>query len=143
MFRPHTEQRFPFFAFVENVCTVALWTLRRSQFRRCSLRSLLPALLVTRRRGQVPDQVADRFCCPLLSTSLPGTASGENPAPGTGVRSAFAGSTPTISFLMLIALARAKDEILAVPQRKHSLGLGAAATRSWVPRQTGRKREPT
>jgi transposase len=42
---------------------------------------------------------------------------------------------------MLSALVRAKDEILAVPHRKHSLGLGAAATRSWVPRQTGRWNE--
>jgi single-strand DNA-binding protein len=33
------------------------------------------------------------------------------------------------------------NEILSVPHRKHSLGLGAAATRFRVPRQTGRKRE--
>jgi single-stranded DNA-binding protein len=33
------------------------------------------------------------------------------------------------------------DEIFAAPHRKHSLGLGAAATRFKVPSQTGRKRE--
>jgi hypothetical protein len=36
-----------------------------------------------------------------LSTALPGTASGENPAPGTGVRSAFDGTTTTISVSLI------------------------------------------
>jgi single-strand DNA-binding protein len=80
----------------------------------------------------------------LLSSSLPGTASGENPAPGTGVPSAFPGSTPTISFVhWLSGLAEKKDEILAVPQRKHSLGLGAAATRFQSAQANGRKEKHT
>lgn len=43
--------------------------------------------------------------------------------------------------LSLARLAEVAVKILAVPHRKRSLGLGAAATRFWVPRQTGRKRE--
>jgi hypothetical protein len=33
----------------------------------------------------------------VISAELPGTASGENPAPGTGAPSAFNGTTATIS----------------------------------------------
>jgi hypothetical protein len=48
----------------------------------------------------------------------------------TGVRCAFCGTTATISFLgRSRGSQKETNEILPVPHRKHSLGLGAAATR--------------
>jgi hypothetical protein len=72
-----------------------------------------------------------------ISAELPGTASGENPAPGTGAPSAFNGTTATISSFLLASSQTFAVEILSVPHRKHSLGLGAGASRFEVPRQTG------
>jgi hypothetical protein len=45
-----------------------------------------------------PEEVADSSGV-FRFAELPGTASGENPAPGIGARSAFNGTTTTISFL--------------------------------------------
>jgi hypothetical protein len=42
--------------------------------------------------------VADSSGVLRFLTELPGAASGENPAPGTGALSAFNGTTATISF---------------------------------------------
>jgi hypothetical protein len=42
----------------------------------------------------------------LLSAELPGTASGEIPAPGTGAPSAFNGTTTTISLFITRVLAK-------------------------------------
>jgi hypothetical protein len=42
----------------------------------------------------------------FVSAELPGTASGENPAPGTGALSAFNDTTPTISFFIARLLAK-------------------------------------
>ena len=80
----------------------------------------------------------------FISAELPGTASGVNPAPGTGAPSAFNGTTPTISFLAARTLAKTPAvEILAVPHRKHSLGLGAAATRFSGAQANGQKAKNT
>jgi hypothetical protein len=46
-------------------------------------------------------EVADSFWCSSFSAELPGTASGEYPAPGTGAPSAFNGTTTRISLLLL------------------------------------------
>ncbi|MBV9484166.1 MAG: hypothetical protein JO249_25955 [Acidobacteria bacterium] len=59
----------------------------------------------------------------LLSTALPGTASGENPAPGTGAPSAFNGTTQTISFLIAHLFARELEvEICDLKHRLAAIG---------------------
>ena len=77
----------------------------------------------------------------FVSAELPGTASGENPC--ARHRRSFSFQWHHNNNLVFIPrmLAHVGVEILAIPRRKHSLGLGAAATRFKVPRQTRRKRE--
>jgi hypothetical protein len=70
-----------------------------------------------------------------IRPDLLGTASGENPAPGTGVRSAFHGSPKTISTLPQ----NQGKKFFRCPHRKHSLGLGAAALAPLCPSKTGQK----
>lgn len=79
----------------------------------------------------------------FVSAELPGTASGENPAPGTGAPSAFNGTTAIISFLQLASSPSPSVEIMAVPHRKHSLGLGACATRFSGAQANGQKERNT
>jgi len=53
-------------------------------------------------RKRVDDRFPKRWLMVLVffvSAELPGTASGENAAPGTGAPSAFNGTTATISLL--------------------------------------------
>jgi hypothetical protein len=61
--------------------------------------------------------------------------------PAHGAHSAFPGSTQTISASLLAhSLKMQSVKILSVPQRKHSLGLGAAAARFHFAQATGQKK---
>jgi hypothetical protein len=72
---------------------------------------------------------------PSFTPDLLGTASGENPAPGTGVRSAFHGSPKRISTLPQ----KRRKEILSVPPLKALPWFRSSRPRSVVPKQTGQK----
>lgn len=77
----------------------------------------------------------------LLSCSLPGTASGENPAPGTGVPSAFPGSTPTISFVIDPQAREKKLKFLRSPRQSTHWAweqppLASGVPRQWAERET-------
>lgn len=78
-------------------------------------------------RKRVHDRFPKKWLIVLLffvSAELPGTASGERPAPGTGAPSAFNGATTTTSFSSSQTRGPFTVEIVPVPHRKHSLGFG-------------------
>lgn len=97
-------------------------------------------------RKRVHDRFPKKWLIVLLffvSAELPGTASGERPAPGTGAPSAFNGATTTTSFSSSQTRDHLRLKLFRSPIESTRWGLGPSATRFQVPRQTGRKNKGT
>ena len=84
--------------------------------------------------------VADSSCILLFRRLSPAQLRAK-PAPGIGTRSAFDGTTKTISAMNARRLAdNNAEEIFSVPHRKSTPSTSAAASRFGVPREIGQRR---